>query len=368
MDIGLLQEVVPSHFHHNGVCMATIRKLQSGKWQTLIRRRGQQPQTKTFLNRSDAEKWGRLIESEIERGVFIDRSTAESTTLAELIDRYIEEVTPHKKSALVDEQRLRYLKRHFGHLSAAAFKSQHVAEWRDKRLKEGKAGATIVKEINSLSHLIDTAIKDWGIGLAHNPVKLVRKPKQARGRNRRLSSLEELHLTTATLDARTYQLPSIIQLAIETGMRLGEMLRMEWPHISLEKRTATLYETKNGEVRIVPLSSKAVAVLQTIPRHITEHRVFWNWKKPDSFEKSWRRQVMRAKAQYLKECEIQKATPDPCFLENIRFHDLRHEATSRFFEKGLNVMEVATITGHKTLSMLMRYTHLRPESLLAKLG
>jgi integrase len=101
---------------------------------------------------------------------------------------------------------------------------------------------------------------------------------------------------------------------------------------------------------MVPLSTKAVHLLEALPRHITDKRAFWEWKGTDSLEHTWRRAVLKSG------------------IEDFRFHDLRHEATSRFFEKGMNMMEVATITGHKTLQMLKRYTHLKAEDLAKKLG
>jgi hypothetical protein len=116
-----------------------------------VQRKRRVPQVSTFFSRSDAEKWGRLIESEIDRGIFLDRSEAESTTIGQLIDRYIEEVTPRKKSAKADKQCLLYLKRFFGLLSPAALQSHHIAAWRDRRLKEGRAGSTVIKRSTAFS-------------------------------------------------------------------------------------------------------------------------------------------------------------------------------------------------------------------------
>ena len=145
-------------------------------------------------------------------------------------------------------------------------------------------------------------------------------------------------------------LAAIMELAIETAMRLGELLALEWPNVDLAARVALLPDTKTGEARRVPLSSRAVAILAALPRHISRRRVFWAWTRPDSFENCWRRAVRTAG------------------MQNLRFHDLRHEATSRFFERGLSLPEVAAITGHKTWQMLRRYTHLNVPALAQKLG
>ena len=130
-------------------------------------------------------------------------------------------------------------------------------------------------------------------------------------------------------------------------MRRGELLSLTWQNINVEKRTAHLPITKNGDSRTIPLSSISIRILNYLPRHMSG-RLF-----PISSE------ALRG---------VWRRTTNKLGIEDLRFHDLRHEATSRFFEKGLNVMEVAAITGHKDLGMLQRYTHLRAEDLAKKLG
>jgi putative DNA primase/helicase len=129
----------------------------------------------------------------------------------------------------------------------------------------------------------------------------------------------------------------VVRFAIETGMRMGEILSLEWRNVDLTQRVATLPDTKTGDARQVPLSTAAIAAISPLPRHIKDGRVFWKWKRADSLENTWRRAVKSAG------------------IIDLRFHDLRHEAVSRFFELGLNPMEVASISGHKTLQMLKRY-------------
>jgi integrase len=139
-------------------------------------------------------------------------------------------------------------------------------------------------------------------------------------------------------------------------MRLGELLSLEWRLIDLDARTATLPLTKNGEKRIVPLSPVALSTLAGMEHK--EERVFGHWKAADSFENAWKRTLVR----------LRKGSTNPIFLTDLRFHDLRHEAASRLFEKGLNMMEVASVTGHKSLVMLKRYTHLRATDIASKLA
>lgn len=330
--------------------MATITKTQSNTFKVLIRKSGVPTQIKTFKTKANAQKWARLLESEIDRGVFIDRTEADRITIGELIDRYIQEVTPLKRSAKNDKQRMLFLKKHFGHYKASQLQSKHIASYRDKRLAEGKQGSTVIKEIGSISHLLDISIKDWGIPLMSNVATLVRKPKQARGRDRRLVDDEESILLQTAKNSKSPLLAPIITLALETGMRLGELLSLEWSNIDLRKQTALLPITKNGESRTVPLSKKAIETLKNIPIKINDSRVFWTWSKPDSFENTWRRM--------LNETAIQ----------DLRFHDLRHEACSRLFERGFNIMETAHISGHKTLQQLKRYTHLKTEDIVTKMN
>jgi integrase len=330
--------------------MATIRELESGKWQAQVRRRGMRPAVKSFNTKTDADRWARVLESEIDRGMFVDRAEAERATIGELIDRYLAEVTPHKKSARNDAQRLKFLKRHFGAYSPAALRPTHVAAFRDARLKAGLSGSSVVKELNSLAHVLDVAIKDWGITLPSNPAKLVRRPPVARGRARRLLPGEESKLMAACEASNARMLAPIVRFAMATGMRMGEMLALEWRYVDMAQRVATLPDTKTGDARQVPLSSAALAAISSLPRHIKDGRVFWTWARADSLKNAWRRAVKAAG------------------IDDLRFHDLRHEAVSRLFELGLNPMEVAAISGHKTLQMLKRYTHLRAAELVLKLG
>ena len=190
-----------------------------------------------------------------------------------------------------------------------------------------------------------------------NPVMQIRKPKLPQGRDRRLLPGELDRICSAS-DSPV--LADLVRFAVETGMRRGELSGMTWETVDIKKRTVTLTETKNGEKRIVPLSTEAVRILSGLARRIDGE--VWGME-PDSITQAFNRAVSRARSAFENECEKKGENPDPSFLVNLTFHDLRHEATSRFFEKGLNPMQVAAITGHKTLQMLKRYTHLKAEDL-----
>ena len=163
------------------------------------------------------------------------------------------------------------------------------------------------------------------------------------------------------------ELPAFLILQLETAMRRSESLNhTSWKDVDLNKRTMKLVETKNGEERTVPLSTRAVKVLQSIPRRISG-RIFGN--KPNSMTRAFIRAREKARQRHIEERHQRGEAPDPDFLVNLRLHDIRHEATSRLFELGtLNMMEVSAITGHKDLKSLKRYTHLNAEELALKLG
>ena len=192
----------------------------------------------------------------------------------------------------------------------------------------------------------------------------MRKPVPPQGRTRRLQDGEEVRLLEA---AKAYggEIGPIIAWAIETAMRRGEIAAMRWEHLDKKARVLLIPETKTGTPRRVPLSSKALQVLDTLPRQIDGS--VWSMR-PDSISQAFERVVMAARTDYESECKQARQKPDAKLLKDLRFHDLRHEATSRLFEKGLNPMQVAAITGHKTLQMLKRYTHLRAEDLVERLG
>lgn len=330
--------------------MAVVRRCANGRWQGIIRRKGYPAQSKTFATQGEAAKWARSIESQIDARTFQDHTPAERTTLAQAIERYLAEVTPRKRSRRREAGRLRLLQGVFGEYTLLSLTRQAVAEFRDRRLAEGRAPATVVKDLNTLTHLLEVARRDWGYALPENPAKLVRRPSVGPGRSRRLSQLEYEQLVAACSKSRSNLLLPIVQLALETAMRLGELLSLRWRDVETQVGSVQLAETKNGHPRTVPLSPRALEILAGIPRHISDPRIFWCWKAADGFENAWRRALARTD------------------IKDLRFHDLRHEATSRLAEKIPNVIELAAITGHRHIQMLARYYHPKVEDLAKKLA
>ena len=337
--------------------MATFRK-RSGSWQVIVKRKGFGQLSRTFDTKVDAEVWARQVEGEMDRGVFVSREEAENTTLSEALDRYEREIIPGKKGSRQEVSRVRFWKENpLSKRSLASIQGKDIASHRNSRLQDGISPNTVRLELAVISHLFTIAVKEWGMAGLVNPVSQIRKPKLPQGRDRRLLPGELDRILSAS-DSPV--LSALVRFAIEAGARRGEISRMNWDLVDLKKRTAILSETKNGEKRTVPLSTEAVRILSGLARRI-DGKV-WGMR-PDSITQAFLRALARARKAYEKECEEKNEKPDPAYLLDLTFHDLRHEATSRFFEKGLNPMQVAAITGHKTLQMLKRYTHLKAEDL-----
>jgi integrase len=328
--------------------MATIRKLR-GRWQAQVRRRGIPPRARSFDKRAEADRWARDLEAEADRNGWVDDTrAAEKPTLGELLTRYASQVTPTKRGAVSEKARINSIVRcPIAHRILSKLNSSDIAIYRDERLK-CVAPATVVRELSTVSHTIDIATREWGIWLPRNPVKLVRRPPVPRGRTRRLQSGEEQRLLDACDRGRTPLLRPLVILAIETAMRRGELLDLRWAHVDVRLCVAHLPLTKNGDSRDIPLSRRAVQTLERLRADgINHERVF-----------AVTGNSVRLAFEHLR---VRAGMPD------FRFHDLRHEAISRLFEKGFNIAEVATISGHREFKMLQRYTHLRAEDLVARL-
>ena len=326
--------------------MATFRKRGPYQWEARIRKRGYPTTCKTFDTKADAEAWAKDIETNMNRNIFVSAKEAESYTLTECLERYIEEYTPRLKHPAREAGRARFLQQYpIAHRIMSTIRSKDIAEFRRQREAEGKSGNTIRLDFALLSKLFNYARSDWGMESLQNPVQIAAKPRPGKSRDRRLEDGEE----TKILEAAKHPFEAIIRFALETAMRREEIARMEWKHVSLRSRSVFLPETKNAEARTVPLSPVAIDILQNLPRENEQQLVFGVDKEAITY-------AMK---------DIRAATG----ITDLRFHDLRHEATSRFFENtDLDVMEIKAITGHKTLQMLARYTHLRTARLADRLA
>jgi integrase len=365
--------------------MGTIIKRGELQWQAKIRKKGFPAQSRTFSYKEDAEKWVRAVERELETAGFVDRREAEKHTLGDVLRRYRSDITPTKKSAPIESVKIDVILKDevLPKLKMTALTSGKVAAWRDRRLAK-VSGATVNREIDVLSAVLNHARREWGIHV-ENPIPLVKRPERARARDRRLSGEEERYLLAAltggerlengtfSKGARNQWLLPLVKLALETAMRRGELLSLQWENVDLDRQTAHLPDTKNGDARTVPLSTRAVAILKAI-RPEGEGDAHAPLTGPVfattamALRKGFGRAVERARGQYIADCLAARRQPAGGFLRDVPFHDPRHEAASRLAEKLSNVLELSAVTGHRDLRMLKRYYHPRAEDLAKKLG
>ncbi len=330
--------------------MATFRK-RNDKWQARVQRSGQSSIAKSFNTKADAIKWARNVESQLDLGVLAAKQSM--PRMMSVLARYLEEVTPTKKGHSQERYRAAQLMRtKLADLFMDKITGEVVAKYRDQRLTE-VSNNTVRLELALLSVVFEQSRKEWGLAVS-NPVRQIRMPKPGNPRTRRLEAGEEEALLKACTASGAHYLHSFVVLALETAMRFGELAGVLWKHVDLDKRTIYLPDTKNGQARTVPLSTRALAAIQTLPRSISG-RLFK--AKPGSIRSA-----------FLIALKSAQKSMGGALFQNIRFHDLRHEAVTRLFEKGLNPIEVGIVSGHKTLSMLQRYTHLRSAELVSKLA
>jgi integrase len=295
------------------------------------------------------------------RGVYISRAGAERLTVKEALQRYLKEVTPTKKPTTQRSEKItaEHLGGFLGKYSMAALSSDLVASYRDHRIAAGKSNNTVRIELALLSNLFTIAIQEWGLGLTHNPVSAIRKPSPGKGRDRRLSQAEEKRLLQAVDQHSNPMLGWIVRIAVETGMRQSEILNLRTSQVNLASRVARLTDTKNNSSRTVPLTMGAAAAfkaaLENPLRPKTSDLIFFGEPGKDGVCRPY---------QFAK---IWAGIKESVQIGDLHFHDLRHEAVSRLVERGLSDQEVASISGHKSMQMLRRYTHLRAEDLVAKL-
>ena len=327
--------------------MATFRK-RGDKWQVQVRRKGQPTISKTFNLKTDAQGWARELELAADRGELSETIKGNDIdyTVGELLKRYRDEIVTMKRGRTVETYIVNaMLRQDFCDIKLTNISSAPFSKYRDKRLKLVR-GVTVRRELSILSHAFEIARNEWSWPILTNPVRPIRKPASGKARERRLNANEEVRILQECRSCQNPWIEPCVRLAIETAMRRSEILKMNWNDVNREKCTLHISETKNGHPRNIPLTETAMSILAGLP-HNLDGRVI-----PISatcLRMAWDRALLRAG------------------ITDLRFHDLRHEAVTRFFEKGLSVPEVALISGHRDYRMLARYTHLRPEDVRQKL-
>ncbi len=267
-------------------------------------------------------------------------------SLRDALSRYLQEVTDYKKGKSQETRRIHAWQTHpLGTRPLDQIRRMDLVAYRNERRDQGRSAHTIRLDLAVLSHLYEIARSEWGYETLTNPVKAIRLPAFPPGRDRRLEpgELEKILLHSAPT------MSAIVRFAIETAMRRSEILSLTWDQVDLDRRIALLKDTKAGGRRKVPLSPLALSILKERKMTSSSPNRIFSLSADDVSHR------------FLDSCR--KAG-----ISDLRFHDLRHEATSRLFEKGLSIPQVAAITGHKTLQMLHRYTHLRAEDLARTLA
>ncbi|MEW8506894.1 MAG: site-specific integrase [Candidatus Thiodiazotropha sp.] len=346
--------------------MASIRKRSrkdgSTSYRVDVRLKGFPPQTATFRRLTDAKKWAQDTESAIREGRYFRTAEAKKHTLAELIERYIKDVLPRKpKQEAGQKQQLNWWKDEIGKYSLIEVTPSRITECRDKLLagttKQGnkRSPATVNRYLAALSHAFSIAVNEWE-WLEDSPMRKVSKVKEPRGRVRFLSEDEKkpsgeiiegerTRLLKSCRNSRNSYLYPVVVLALSTGMRQGEIMKLTWDDVDLNLGRITLHETKNDERRVVPLVGLSLELLK-------EHAKIRPIDTPLLFPGKNKKKVpMDLRTPWLtalKEADIQ----------DFRFHDLRHSAASYLAMNGASMAEIAEVLGHKTLQMVKRYSHL----------
>jgi len=333
--------------------MASIRK-RNGKWQVQIRRLGSPNLAKSFVMRKDAEAWARQVEVQADRKELPkDQRQLERHTIGDLIIRYRDEVTPRKRGADVETIVFNAFLRHtlcskrVSDLSPADF-----AAYRDERLQKVTPN-TLKREFSPLHNMFETARSEWGLPIGENPLDNVRLDCPNNRRERRLRDGELERIKLAADKTKNRFIFPIILFALQTGLRRSEILLSTWSNIDFERRLMIVPRAKNGHSRTIPLSKASCALLHKLGGDLQvgemnrERRIFTT--TANALRLSWERITKRAG------------------ISDLHFHDLRHEAISRFFELGLTTPEVALISGHRDPRMLFRYSHPQQTRILEQL-
>lgn len=330
--------------------MATFIK-RGGKYQAIIRRKGFPTASRTFHRKSDAKEWARYMEVKADRGELpTPIKVLEGYRVRDILERYRDEITAKKRSADTEVYIINaFLREPIANLTLVKINTAHFTKYQQERLKKIKPG-TINRQFGIIKHAFDVAMREWDIPLRENPLAKLKKLKVNDARSRRMKIEEWEAIKQAALACRNPFIMPLIQLALETAMRRGELLAMKWEHVNFESRTLLIPVTKNGHSRIIPMTSEAIKILNEIQdmEEVDSKHVFSSITG-NAANHVWDRIVARAN------------------IKDLHFHDLRHEAISRFFEKGLSLPEVALISGHRDFRMLFRYTHLKAEDVAKKL-
>jgi integrase len=353
--------------------MASIQRIVSTitgevSYRAQVRVKGHEPQGKTFPNRKEAAAWASSIESAIREARYFPNQKASRTPFAEVVARYRNTALSNLKASAVGtrEQHLDWWVERFAGKTLAEITPDLVAEARDalasstytrgkpRKDKDGnvvppnpynRSGATTNRYLAALSHVFTVAAKEWRL-TDRNPVRDIAKKKESRGRVRFLTDEERTKLIDTCANSQWKPLLALVLLAISTGARRGELIHLKWSDIDLKAARATVHDTKNGDPRVLPLVGKALETLREMKLQASAKSEY-AFPQPsglpgpyEHFDQHWYDAL------------------DAAGITDVRFHDLRHTTASYLAQQGASLLEIADTLGHRTMSMVKRYSHL----------
>tara|TARA_B100000925_G_C21965350_1_gene455282 strand:- start:322 stop:1290 length:969 start_codon:yes stop_codon:yes gene_type:complete len=316
--------------------MAYFRK-RLGKWQCVIRIKGHPTTTKTFVVKKDAEIWAKNIELKYFREE-IDILKINYPLFKDCLIRYRDEISIHKRSKEMENKLIKYLlKEPFVNLKLNLINNSILAQYRDRALKCLQP-SSVKRRLAIISHLFSIARKEWGFNI-DNPVLNIRMPKLAEPRNRRFTDKELTLLINGNKTSE--KLKSIIQIALETGMRQSEILRIKKEHLTNHSLFIPVTKTKP---RTIPLTKKALELIK-------------NTDLPFGLS------GIAVSKQFYNLCKFYN-------IKDAKFHDLRKQALTNFMKnKNLTVAETMLISGHSDPKILLKiYNNLQLKDVVEKIN
>jgi len=347
----------------------TKRKYKSGTtYRVRIKHKGEIINTATFDTMREAKSWAAIQDALIAKEKPNDMRLAKRVTLAELLNTYAEKKSKNKKGGKVEQDRIRFMIENYPLMQEkiAYIHKADIAALRDNLKKAGKGAQSIQHELKLIRQAIDLALNETRLSLPENPAASVSMPKLPDARKRRLVG-DEYELLLAACKFHPW-LKECIIIAVETAMRRGELLSLTPSLIDIDNRYIHLPATKNGDERDIPMSSRVISIIRPLLVDKGEDELLFSID-PNSLTRAFRNACKRACVHVLEQQQgcrrsCQKPGKKGCpGIQDLHFHDLRHEAISRFFENTtLRTEQIMLISGHKTYAMLKRYINLRPDT------
>lgn len=335
--------------------MASIQKRGTG-WFVQIRRTGHKSVSKSFPTKSLASEWARKVESEMDASLYRDNRSLNSITFGDLVDRYTEEIGAIRPFGKNKAAVLRTLKAALGNVPLSALNADRLGKYVDQRRAGGAGGVTVGIDLTYIGGILKTASAIWKMPVDQTAVSDARArlahlgvSTKSRERTRRPTAGEIAQLCEhfrAKGSRQRVPMVDVIQFAVATAMRLGEIIGLKWADLNTADRTIIIRDRKHptekaGNDQEVPLLGDAFDIVQRQPR--AGERIF-----------------------PITEGTVSTLFPRACNklgIDDLKFHDLRHEGVSRLFEQGYSIEQVALVSGHRDWKMLARYTQIRAKDL-----